>query len=137
MRQRYAMSVRRHALGSIQEEDEKEPQVDDLNSNNHHIEALSEVVIENKVSFAREKESPIRNKNNGIEMRTPERKARTLERNKLEVSCTKYLKTLPLESFPVSIKGIHGYGSNIQVPCTWRFYLYETRFSGKSLTQLS
>ena len=117
MRQRYATSVRRHALGSIQEEDEEEPR-DDLNSNNHHIEALSEVVIENKVSFAREKESPIRNKSNGIEMRTPERKARTLERNKLEVSCTKYLKTLPLESFPVSIKGIHGYGSNIQVPCT-------------------
>lgn len=77
MRQRYAMSIRRHGLGAIQEEEE-EPQ-DDLNSSNDHVEALSEVVIENK---------PAHIKTNGIEMssRSPERRVRTLDRSKLEVS---------------------------------------------------
>ena len=86
MRQHYAASIRRHGLGAIQEEEE-EPQ-DDLNSNNDHVDALSEVVIENKLSIEREKETPAPIKNNSVQMssRSPERRVRTLDRNKLEVS---------------------------------------------------
>ncbi len=92
IRQRYASSIKRHRLGVIQEEEEEEPQ-EEINSNNESVNDLSEVIIENQATIAKEKEKVIQNRRDDLEMRSPERntRLRSLDRNaadKLEVSFT-------------------------------------------------
>ena len=89
IRQRYASSIKRHRLGAIEEEGEEEPQ-EDLNSNKESVDALSEVVIENKPTIAKERAKLAEDRRGNIEMRSH---SRSLDRNanKLEVGCIYYM----------------------------------------------
>ncbi|CAB3980388.1 NADPH oxidase 5 isoform X1, partial [Paramuricea clavata] len=88
IRQRYASSVKRHRLGVIVEEEDEEPQ-EDINTN-EAVDALSEVVIENKPTVAKERKKAALGKSVNVEMQSPEEygRLRSLDRNaanKLEI----------------------------------------------------
>jgi hypothetical protein len=90
IRQRYASSIKRHRLGVIVEEEDEEPQ-EDINKN-EAVDALSEVVIENKPTVAKERKKDALGKSVNVEMQSPQEygRLRSLDRNaanKLEVSC--------------------------------------------------
>ncbi len=90
IRQRYASSLKRHRLGVIKEVGDKEPQEETNLNNNVSVDDLTEVVIENKATVEKEKQKTIQNSSGSLEMQSPGKNTRSLERNaanRLEVSC--------------------------------------------------
>ncbi len=90
IRQRTASSLKKSTLGVINKVGDEEPQ-EEMNLNNIvSVDDLTEVVIENKVTVEKEKETTIQNSSGSLEMQSPGKNTPSLERNaanKLEVSC--------------------------------------------------